>query len=538
MMKKFRFNRLASLKRSWGPLKTRFGLVLTPVVMAAVALSFGYGLGRGFKNRAHEVTSDLTTTANAASAEPKGELTNIFVQISRKMLPSVVNIYTLAYVKNPWGMPMGGQDDIWRRFFEEFFGGDGGGYTPGGPGRRMPRNQDSVPQAKSLGSGFIIETSNSGGLILTNNHVVQGADKIQVKFTESADEKDSDAEIIGRDAELDVALLRVKTRRKLQAAALSDSDKLEVGEWIAALGNPFGHGHSVSHGILSAKERALPGSYAKYLQVDAPINPGNSGGPLVNLNGDVVGINNAIDARGPGIGFAIPINLVKAILPQLKSKGSVERGYIGVSVDELSGDLARSLKVDENLRAPIITNVAPGQPADKAGLQAYDIITEINGKTIHDATEMIAAITSVPVGETAKLKILRGGREKEVAVQVAKRPDFAAQRERDSSQRPNRLLQAQIGLELEDLDPEIARQLGVTDLTRGIVVTGVYAGSPAHSAGIGRGDVILEVDRKSVKSVTEFFAAVKTKKTYLLRLRKIDDSGREIFAVVTLKLAE
>lgn len=478
----------------------------------------------------------LASNSFAASSDVKTDQAHVFIQISKKMIPSVVNIFTTATVKMPFGGGPGAPDEMWRKFFEEFFGEPyQGGPAPGGPG--MPPS----PKAQSLGSGFIIETSNTGGLILTNSHVVEGADEIKVKFTEAVDEKETEGELVGNDPDLDIAIIKVKTRRKLQAAVMSDSDKLEVGEWVAAVGNPFGHGHSVSHGIVSAKERSLPGGFGKYLQVDAPINPGNSGGPLVNLSGEVVGINNAIDARGPGIGFAIPINMVKNILPQLKTKGRVERGYIGVSVDDLRPDLAKSLKLDENLKAPIITNVMPGQPADKAGLQAYDVITAVNGKTVYSSSELVEAITAVPVGETVKVKVLRSGKEKEYSINVARRPELG--REKKPSKKGEKAPKApkggrlNTGMMLEDIDPEVARELGLPDNYQGVVVAQVVPGGPAFSAGLVRGDVILEVDRKPVRSVDQFYGVVKSKKTYLLRVRKQDESGHETFAVVALKLA-
>lgn len=508
----------------------RFKSVVLTLILAVIAVSFGYGLGRGLKPQTQAIDMSLNSTAHAISADSKLELANIFVQIGRKIIPSVVNIFTTATMRPPMGGGPGGPDDMWRRFFEEFFGEPYGGNGPqGGP----------APKAQSLGSGFIIEATNTGGLILTNNHVVEGADEIHVKFTEEADEKVTAAEVVGRDPELDLALLKVKTRRKLQPVVLSDSDKLEVGEWIAAIGNPFGHGHSVSHGIVSARERTLPGSYAKYLQVDAPINPGNSGGPLVNLSGEVVGINNAIDARGPGIGFAIPINLAKNVLPQLKTKGRVERGYIGISVDDLKPDLAKSLKLDESLSAPIITHVIPGQPADKAGLKAYDVVREVGGKTVRNSNELVGAITAIPVGDATTLKVVRSGKEKEFKVNVTKRPDF---REKTRPKpRPEKVQpkgkRIETGMVLEQVDPASARELGLPENYEGIVVAQVAPGSPAFNAGLTRGDVILEVDRKPVKTVEQFYGIVRAKKTYLMRVRKQDETGRETFAVVALKLA-
>ena len=258
---------------------------------------------------------------------------NIFVNLSKKMIPSVVNISTVTTVKSPF--LQGSPDDVLRKFFGDLFRQ----YHRGGAGRdgedddetaqSLPRGgSPKLPKAMSLGTGFIIDPS---GLILTNNHVVADADEIKISFTEASDEKPTDAEVVGRDPEIDVALIKVKDKQGMVAASFGDSDALEVGEYVMAVGNPFGQGHSVTHGIISAKGRTAPDfPLANYLQTDAPINPGNSGGPLINLKGEVIGINNAIDQRAQGIGFAIPINIVKKVLPQLRAKGIVARGYIGV----------------------------------------------------------------------------------------------------------------------------------------------------------------------------------------------------------------
>ena len=233
---------------------------------------------------------------------------------------------------------------------------------PGPP----PANPKNLPKAMSLGTGFIIDSS---GLILTNNHVVADADEIKISFTESLDEKPTDGEVVGRDTELDVALIRVKSKREMVAVSFGDSDALEVGEYVIAVGNPFGQGHSVTHGIISAKGRLAPDfPLANYLQTDAPINPGNSGGPLVNLKGEVIGINNAIDQRAQGIGFAIPINLVKKVLPQLRTKGTVSRGYIGVLVNEMTPEIAPKLGVPKDqqsrrLSPTSIRMLPPRRPA-------------------------------------------------------------------------------------------------------------------------------------------------------------------------------
>jgi serine protease Do len=475
---------------------------------------------------------------------------NIFVNLSKKIVPSVVNISTVTTVKGGGnGMYPGNQDDLFRKFFEEFFhnhgnqgprGGDSGGDDDddqGPPPGTMPKG-GKLPKAMSLGSGFIIDSS---GLILTNNHVVVDADEIKIAFTEDPDEKPVDGAVVGRDTELDIALIKVKTKRDMIAVPLGDSDALEVGEYVIAVGNPFGQGHSVTHGIISAKGRLAPEfPLTSYIQTDAPINPGNSGGPLVNLKGEVIGINNAIDQRAQGIGFAIPINVVKKILPQLRTKGTVARGYIGVLVNELTPDVAQQMGVSKDLRAPFVTHVYPGDPADKAGLKTYDVILGFNGKTTHTAAELIAAVTSVNIGDTVPVKISRNGKDMELKIKVTQRPGVpeapdADKDKKDHKKEPNHL---DTGMTLDDMSPEIAHELGMGDKAKGVVVEQVGYGSAADRAGLVRGDVVLEVNRKSVKDVDAFYSIVKEKKSYLLRIRRVDPQGREAFSVIVLDLKE
>lgn len=482
---------------------------------------------------------------------------NIFVNLSKKMVPSVVNISTLSTVKSP--LIQGSPDDVLRKFFGDLFrqyprGGPGGGSSEENDSESEPESGDEhsgrqrspgrplsrLPRAMSLGTGFIIDAS---GLILTNNHVVASADEvadeIKISFTESSDEKPSDAVVVGRDPEIDVALIKVKTKREIFPVVLGDSDALDVGEYVMAVGNPYGQGHSVTHGIISAKGRTAPDfPLANYLQTDAPINPGNSGGPLINLKGEVIGINNAIDQRAQGIGFAIPINLVKKVLPQLRSKGSVARGYIGVLVDQLTPAIAKKMGISKTLHGPVVSHVYPGEPADKAGIQPYDVILEFNGKPVQSGNDLIMAVTGVVVGESVPMKIVRSGTEKIVTIRVGQRPSAkqVAQTSEEAPKSSKKLTRIETGMSLEELTPEIARELGIEGNGRGVVVTQIAYGGPADKAGLLRGDVILEVDRKGVKGVEDFFSIVKEKKSYLLRIRRIDPQGREMFSVVVLDL--
>ncbi|HCM41139.1 MAG: hypothetical protein A2Z97_09770 [Bdellovibrionales bacterium GWB1_52_6] len=483
--------------------------------------------------------------ASAAQNSPGPMDANLFVSLSKKLVPSVVNISTFSSMKGQQMIP-GAPEDFLRRFFEDMLKrngrrGDGGGEfndeeTPPPSPHKDPKSR--IPRAMSLGSGFVIDAS---GLILTNNHVVADADEIKLSFTEDPAEKPTDGEVVGRDPELDVALIKVKTKRELIPVVLGDSDATEVGEYVAAIGNPFGQGHSVTHGIISAKGRIAPDFlFATYIQTDAPINPGNSGGPLVNLRGEVIGINNAIEQRAQGIGFAIPINLVKKILPQLKSKGSVSRGYMGVIVHETLPEIAARLKLPKDVTAPIVSQVVAGGPADKAGLKPYDVILEFNRKPIRTQSDLILAVTSIPVGESAPLKILREGKEKSLTVTVTKRPGpdedrIQKQKKKDKDKKPS---QTDTGMELENLSAETAKELGLPPKTGGVIVSDLSYGGAAQQAGLMRGDVIMEIDQKPVKDVESFYSVVKAKKAYLLRVRRVSPSGQEAFIVVMLDLKE
>ncbi len=488
----------------------------------------------------------LLTGVTLFAAVPLPSDPKLFVNLAKKSVPSVVNISTLSTVKSPY--IQGGPDDLFRRFFEDLFRGQGGprGGAPddgdeepeGGPFPPPNRKKGSLPKAMSLGTGFIIDSS---GLILTNNHVVAEADEIKIQFTEEPDEKPTDGEVVGRDPELDVALIRVKTKRTLTALSLGDSDALEVGELVMAVGNPFGQGHSVTHGIISAKGRLAPDfPLASYLQTDAPINPGNSGGPLISTTGEVIAINNAIDQRATGIGFAIPINVVKKILPQLKSKGVVSRGYIGVLVNDLTPEIAAKLAVSKDLKAPFVTHIYPGEPADQAGLKPYDVILDFNGKKITGPSDLINAVTSVNVGETAPTKILRNGKEQTLKIKVAQRPGSkpAPKKESEKSKKPKKTPKVQTGMTLENLDAETARRLRLTEKDGKVVITNVEPDSPAELAGLVRGDIVLEVNQKAISDVDGFFDIVKEKKKYLVRVKRFDMQRRELSYVSLLNLEE
>ena len=476
-----------------------------------------------------------------------------FADLVKKVGPGVVNISTFARPKIQQGGPLMYNDDTFRRFFEDFFGGriappgqgprgensgengeendDEGGPMP--PPHSAPKKGKPMPLA--LGTGFIIDANE--GLILTNYHVVQGSEEVKIQFAEDEDELAS-AEIIGRDPELDVALLKVKVKRKLTGINLGDSEKIDVGEYVLAIGNPLGYGHTVSHGILSAKGRRNPEfRLGKYLQTDASINPGNSGGPLVNMKGEVVGINNAIDARGQGIGFAIPINLIKAILPQLKAKGSVSRGYLGVSTADLTSEISDQLKMDSKIHGVLIADVGRGTPADRGGLRAYDVITSVNGEKIGNAQDLTAKITSIPIGEIADIHFVRGGKEKSATVTIAERPVNGMLSE-GHPVRPEATVEKSAtldayGFTVSELNEHNGAYYGIpTAWFKGkklLVVSEVEPNQAAANSGLNRGDVVLDIGGKEVHSIADiqrFFKNI-TGKTLM-------SQGGEFVSVIVL----
>ncbi|NIW11368.1 MAG: Do family serine endopeptidase, partial [Gammaproteobacteria bacterium] len=315
-----------------------------------------------------------------------------FSQLAEKLKPAVVNISTTMVVKQQpsfRGRPSPfGEQDPFREFWEKFFGGE------------MPRERET----RSLGSGFII---NKEGYIVTNNHVVENAREIIVTLH---NEKDYKAEVIGKDKKTDLALIKIEAEEDLPVAPLGDSDKLGVGEWVLAIGNPFGLAETVTAGIVSAKGRVIgAGPYDDFIQTDASINPGNSGGPLFNFWGEVVGINTAIIAAGQGIGFAIPINMAKEILPQLKEKGRVTRGWLGVGIQGVTSQLAESFGLEEK-KGALVSQVFKDGPAEKAGIKQGDIILEFDGKEIKDFGDLSRIVASTPVGKTVTIKVFRNGK--------------------------------------------------------------------------------------------------------------------------------
>jgi serine protease Do len=400
-----------------------------------------------------------------------------FTNLAKQASPSVVNISTVKVVKGRGQIPMPfGQNDPFKDFFERFFRD------------QMPRDF----KQQSLGTGFIIDKE---GFIITNNHVVEKADEIKVKFS---DERELTAKVIGRDPKTDLALIKVDSDKSFTPLPLGDSDKLEVGEWVVAIGNPFGLGNTVTAGIVSAKYRHLgAGSYDNFIQTDASINPGNSGGPLLNTIGEVIGINTAIFSQSGGsigIGFAIPINMAKDLLPQLK-KGKVVRGWLGVMIQKITSDLREKLDLKDD-KGALVADVSPGGPAVKAGIQRGDVIVAFDGRPVKDSTDLPYMVASTPVGKTVSVDVLRKGQKKTLQVKIGELKE-EKDAEAVSEAKPK------LGMTVEELTPEIMKNYRLSE-SSGLVVVDVEANSPAAEAGLREGDVILEVDQKPAKALDGF----------------------------------
>ncbi|MCJ7772916.1 MAG: PDZ domain-containing protein [Desulfobacterales bacterium] len=313
-----------------------------------------------------------------------------------------------------------------------------------------------------------------------------------------SDDKEFDAKIIGRDPYTDLALIKIKAKTNLPAVKIGDSDKLEVGEWVVAIGSPFGLERTVTAGIVSAKGRVIgSGPYDNFIQTDASINPGNSGGPLLNMKGEVIGINTMIIAGGQGIGFAIPINLAKGVIEQLKSSGEVTRGWLGVTIQDLKGDLAEYYGIKGGEGA-LVVDVIPGDPADEAGIKPKDVIAEVNGKKIKSSRDLTYVIAGIGVGKKAKVMVLRNGKEKTFTVAIGKRPDKIA----SSSDIPKKQGD-ELGIRVSDITPEIAQRFNIKRNT-GVMVIGVELNSKAAEAGFQRGDIIIEINRNSIKDINDY----------------------------------
>ena len=441
---------------------------------------------------------------------------NLFVELAKAINPSVVNISTSV-------IPRGRiQRDPMLEMLEQFYG--------------MPmqqQQQPGKPRRMGLGTGFIIRED---GLIVTNNHVIENADVIEVQLSET-DEKTYKAEVIGRDSRSDIALIKIKPDTKLTVAAMGSSQDAQVGEWVAAFGNPYGHGHSMTKGIISSIGRSIS-EINKFplIQTDASINPGNSGGPLVNSKGFVIGVNSAIDARAQGIGFAIPIDEVKKIIPMLEKNGQLSKGYIGIQPGDLDYRAAMAMGMDE-FRGAAILALGNG-PAKKAGMKVYDIITEINGKKLRDAQDLMNTIADLEPGKKAKFKVLRNDKTLDFNVTIDERPDqkrlsslwqnFENSKEPDESPKAslNTNTPFNFGIKISDLTDALKKDYNLEESVKNPMITWVDRGSIASTLGLRVGDVILGINKVEPTSADAAIKAIK-KGTNTIRVAR----GRGITAI-------
>jgi len=472
-------------------MNTRSRTIASFFSVAMAAMLFGAVVTSQIQRPTAAEARNLDPGASPPPVGPGGSITlDTFKEIARRQTAGVVNIGTKKVVRRSRGSEQGLQELFGDDFMERFFGPQGNG---GGGG-------NEAQTQRSLGSGVIIDKD---GTILTNRHVIDGADEITV----SVGRHDYVAKLIGKDARTDVAILKIEPKEPLTVLALGNSDQTEVGEWVMAVGNPFGlGGNSVTVGVVSYKGRAIPlgvvqGTSVDMIQTDAAINPGNSGGPLLNTRGEVIGINTLIITRGvpqsAGVGFAVPINVAKEILPQLRSRGKVVRGWLGVQIQALSDDMARTYRMKDN-KGALISDVTPDSPAEKAGLKADDVVVGVDGRAIEDNGDLSRYISSKAPGTAVNLRVLRGGTEQTIAVTLGTFPEETADADTESANR------GQLGMTLRNLNQDMAERLELPRGSKGVVVTAVEAGEAAEEAGLSRGDVIVSVNGAAVGSVTEF----------------------------------
>jgi len=380
---------------------------------------------------------------------------------------------------------------------------------------QMPRERKQL--IPSLGTGFVISRD---GYIVTNNHVIEDTEKLTVKFN---DGRELPATIVGRDPKTDIGLIKVESKEPLFALPLGDSERVRPGEWVVAIGNPFGLEHTVTAGIVSAKHRNIDhGAYDDYIQTDAAINPGNSGGPLLNLAGEVIGINTAINPRANTIGFAVPIDMAKAILPQLKASGKVTRGWLGVVIQGVTPELAEELGLEET-KGALVSKVIENGPGAEAGIEKMDVIREFDGHPVNSYEDLPKIVASTPVNTKVDIEVIRDGKRKTLHPKIALLDEPDAETQKTSATPAPPRGAKSFGMAVQDLSGELAQQLGLED-TQGVVVTSVDPNGPASEAGIRQGDVILEVGRQEVKDAKALQKALeKSDERALLLVRRGDN---------------
>ncbi len=493
---------------------TRYASTLVVLATLTLGILIGTVISQGVKGKEKTPTSDATPLTIPAPQQ----LSNTFSQIARQLEPSVVNINTESTIKNPHrrgratpGNPNddnggGDEDNPFQDFFDRFFGGQGG--QGGGGGQMGP---DGAPggddlRERALGSGVIVDPK---GYIITNNHVVEKADRIRVKLMNDPATVTYPATVIGVDKETDLAVIKIDTKKPLPAAKLGNSESMQIGDWVLAIGSPFGLEETVTAGIVSAKGRNIvPGrQFQSFIQTDAAINPGNSGGPLVNMAGEIIGINTAIYTSGggyQGVGFAMPSNTVANVYNQLIGpEHKVSRGSIGVEFNAVPNPaVARVYGVSTGVT---IANVTPNGPADKAGLKTGDTIVSVNGKSVKSGDDLVAEISAIKPGDTAKLGYIRSGKESTAAVIVADRSKLFGARlgEQDEGNEPEQPKESKFGITVRGITQDMADRYQFPN-TKGVMVQDVKPDGFGDTVGLSRGDVILEINKQAVNNEADF----------------------------------
>ncbi|MGH7782807.1 MAG: DegQ family serine endoprotease [Candidatus Binatia bacterium] len=481
-------------------------VVVVATALATGLVGGGFAIGRASPKTA--VPAGLSGNDPAAVSRSQYVSLPSFADLAARVSPAVVHVKVTSIEK--------------AAFPDQLFGKD----SPF-PGFQIPMpDQSQEFKRQGTGSGFIISKD---GLILTNNHVIDNAQAITVTLTDKQQYK---GKVVGRDPKTDLAVVKIEAKESLPTVPLGNSDATRVGDWVMAIGNPFGLTNTVTTGIVSAKGRTIgAGPYDNFIQTDAPINPGNSGGPLFNMAGEVIGINTAIFSQSGGnvgIGFAIPMNLVKSVLPQLETVGTVTRGWLGVSVQPVTAELARSFGLKQ-AQGALVGDVMAQGPAKKAGINRGDVIVSYDGKKVEDSAMLPMLVASTPIGKTVPVQVIRNGKETTVNVEIAKLNDQTAAVEAEGEK-------SKWGLSLQNIPAEERRQMGLNEKS-GVVVTAVAPGSPAAETGIQPGDVILQVNQVSVGSVEavkDQAAKVQGDKPLLLLVRRAD--GSTMFATLSANI--
>src|SRR5512136_1293827 len=480
-----------------GGISLLFGLFYCMENNKAVSLT------KSDKDKLTKTEKDQLTTARS--------LGQAFVEVAKKVQPAVVNITTEKTVTlKPW--ERFGEDFFKGSPFEDFFRGFG--FSP------RDKEKEFKQKKKGGGSGVIVDKE---GYVLTNNHVIEGADRVKVRLN---DGREFTATVKGQDSRTDLAVLDINSK-DLPVATLGDSDQLEVGEWAIAIGSPFGLEHTVTVGVISAKGRSGlgTGTSEDFIQTDASINPGNSGGPLVNIDGDVIGINAMIIQPGQGIGFAIPINLARTIMLELIKTGKVIRPWVGIGLQDITADLMKFFNLKEKEGA-LISQVYEGSPAEKAGLKVGDVVIEVDGVKIKNSQDLVREVLKKKVGQKVNFVVLREGKRLEISVATAQMPEKIGQRG------PAKPAKEWFGLRVSNVTPDIAKQLGLTK-TQGVVIVGVQPNSTAQAAGLKPGDIILEINRQKIFNEDDYRTAMEKAKPEQGVLFLIDREGSTFFVTLT-----